>query len=94
MLQAISAGLFADSENQNELIAVNLAQEKVEELRNKAYANITNETKSVISGFSAFQREAVVSVAQAGLKQVNVNVYWFSKSSELNTSVVTYVSDI
>ena len=94
LLQAMSVGLFAGGENENELVAVNLAQEKIEELRNKSYSAITNETKAVVAGFPAFAREAVITIPQTSLKQVSVNVYWYSKSNELNTSVVTYVSDI
>lgn len=94
LLQAVSIGLFAGGENETELVAVNLAQEKMEELRNKSYPDIANETKAVVSGFPAFQREVSVTALQSGLKQVNVTVYWFAKSDELNTSLVTYVSDI
>jgi hypothetical protein len=35
-----------------------------------------------------------VSLPQVGLKQVTVIVYWFVKSEEANTSLVTYVSEI
>lgn len=94
LLQAASIGLFAGGENQNELIAVNLAQEKMEDIRNTAYANIGNEAKAAVSGFPAFQREVVFTIPQTGLKLVTVNVYWFAKGSELSTSLVTYVSSI
>ena len=95
LLQALATGLFAGGENETELVAVNLAQEKTEELRNKSYPNIVNETKAVVSDeFPAFQREVVTTIVQLGLKQVNVNMYWFTKTDELNVSLVTYVSDI
>ena len=94
LLQALAIGLFSGGENETELVAISLAQEKTEELRNKSYPNIVNEAKAVVPGFSAFQREVMLTIPQAGLKQVSVNVYWFTKADELNVSLVTYVSDI
>ncbi len=94
LLQALATGLFAGGENETELVTISLAQEKMEELRNKSYSNIANETKATVSGYPAFWREVVVATPQVGLKQVSVNVYWFTKSDELNLSLVTYVSDI
>lgn len=75
------------------LVANNLAQEKMEEVRNKTYSSIANEAKAAVTGFPVFQREVVVTTPQSNLKQVHVNVYWFNKSSELSTSLVTYVSN-
>lgn len=91
---ALSAGLFAGGDNENALTAINLAQEKMEEIRNKSYASLVNEAKSAVSGFSSFQRETTVSAIQSGLKQVNVNVYWYVKSAETSVGLVSYVSDI
>ena len=92
--QAIGQSLFAGSENENVLVATFLAQNKMEELRNTSYAGVANQAKVVVSGYSVFQREVVVTTPQTDLKQVSVNVYWFSKASELNISLVTYVSNI
>ena len=92
--QAFSLGLFASGNNESLLVGTHLAQEKMEEIRNKSYANVTNETRTAVSGFSAFDREVVVSTPSANLKQVNVSVYWLNKDDELNTSLVTYVSNI
>ena len=94
LMQVLSAGLFAGGDNENQLVAINLAQEKIDELRNKSYSNIVNETKAAVSGFPAFQREVAVTSPQAGLKQVSVNLYWFSKADELSAGLATYVSDI
>ena len=91
---AMSVGLFAGGDNENTLIAINLAQEKMEEIRNKSYANALNEAKAAVSGFSSFQREVAVSTVQGGLKEVDVNVYWYVKSAEASVGLVSYVSDI
>ena len=94
LLQFLGTGLFAGSENENDLVALHLAQEKVEELRNKSYASVANETKAAVSGFPVFQREVVITTPVANLKQATINVYWNSKSNELHTTLVTYVSNI
>src|SRR3989338_2453542 len=64
LLRAMTIGLFAGGDNENALIAITLAQEKMEELRNSSYTNIANETKAAVSGFPAFSREVVVSTPQ------------------------------
>ncbi len=92
--QAASQGFSVGTENENVFIASRLAQEKLEMLRNTSYASVANETKAVVSGFTAFQREVVVTTPQTDLKQVTVNVYWYSKANELNVSLVTYVSNL
>ena len=92
LLQAISMGLFAGAINETELIAVNLAQEKMEWIRNTAYASIVSEARADVSGFSAFKREVIVTTPQANLRQVTVNVYYTIKNSELTKSLTTYVS--
>ena len=94
LLQATGMGLFSAGTEEGDLIAVNLAQEKMEELRNKGYANIADEAKAAVSGFPIFQREVAVTTPQSDLKEVSVNVYWFVKSDEIKTSLVTYVSNI
>lgn len=94
LMEAVSLGLFSSGVDESELTAVALAQEKIEELRNTVYSGIVNESRAQVAGFFAFEREVETSTIQAGLKQVNVNVYWSVKSDELNTALVTYISDI
>lgn len=94
LLQVVSTGLFVGGQNENTVIAANLAQEKIEELRNASYASIADEVKAVVTGFSAFQRSVVVTTPQTSLKQISVTVYWFAKADEMNTNMVTYVSDV
>ncbi|MBI5124006.1 MAG: hypothetical protein HZA72_01145 [Candidatus Omnitrophica bacterium] len=94
LLQVVSTGLFAGGVNEDELVAANLAQEKIEELRNTQYAGIVQETPAVaVAGFPAFTREVLVSTPQTGLKQITVNVYYYVKNTQTSTTIVTYVSD-
>ncbi len=94
LIQAVSAGLFAGGANENELVASALASEKIEEMRSRNYSAIVTEARTAVSSFPAFERETLVSTLSGSLKQVSVNVYWYSKSGELNTGLVTYVSDL
>ena len=91
--QAFSVGLFTSAEDESILTSTNLAQEKMEEIRNKTYSSISNEARAAVSGFSNYEREVVVTTPVTNLKQVSVNVYWFNKASELSTSLVTYASN-
>jgi prepilin-type N-terminal cleavage/methylation domain-containing protein len=92
--QAVVTGLFVSGENEQELMASNLAQERMEDIRNTAYASIAAETRAPVAGFTSYEREVTVTTPLANLKQVNVTVYWHSKSDELSFSLVTYVSNI
>ncbi|GEM_PF-650252 len=94
MFEAMSLGLFAASDNENSLVALNLAEEKMEEIKNTSYASIADQAKAAVSGFSVFQREVVVTIPQSNLKQVTVTVYWNTQANELNVALVTYVSNI
>ena len=94
VLQVISTGLFAGTVNENEIIAANLGQEKIEELENASYTDIVDEDKDTVPGFSSFSREVIVSVLQAGLKEVTVKVYWTAKSDEMDVTIITYASQI
>ena len=90
---AISQGLFVSGDSEAQLVATNLAQEKMEIIKNTSYSGIASEAKAAVSGFSPYQREVTVSTPVTNLKQVTVNVYWFNKADELNVSLVTYVSN-
>ncbi|MDP3804344.1 MAG: prepilin-type N-terminal cleavage/methylation domain-containing protein [Candidatus Omnitrophota bacterium] len=94
LLQALSSGLFTGGINENELVGINLAQEKMELIRNSSYAGVVSEAKAAIPGFSAFSRQVAFTTPITDLKQVTVTVYWFNKATEISTSLVTYVSNL
>ena len=94
LLQVVSSGISAGGADESGLIAVNLAQDKIEEKRAADFSSIVNEAKLAVSGYPAFSREVVVTTPRTGLKQVSVNVYWTAKSVESTAGLVTYVSDV
>ena len=73
-------------------VAMNLAQARMEEVRNIAYASITDEAKAQVAGFPLFQRQVGVTEPLTDLRQVTVTVYWQFKGKEVNEQLVTYVS--
>jgi len=87
-----SSGILSSSDAENTAIAMSLAQRRMEEIRNLAYADIASEAKDDVSGFSGFQREVTVSEPEAGLKQVIVTAYWTFKGDEIGVPIQTYIS--
>ena len=94
LLQIISTGLFAGSQNEDEIVATYLAQEKIEELRNTDFSAIASEAKVAVSGFPAFSRQVAVATPQTDLDQLTVTVYWYAGNTETSISTVTYVSNV
>ena len=92
--RVFSIGLFAESDTEKVLITTELAQERVEQIRNLSYNNIVNEPKAAISGFPIFQRQVIITYPQTNLKQIEVRVYYPTKPQENSISLFTYVSDI
>jgi len=93
ILQVMSAGLFAGGQNEDEIIAFYLAQEKIEEINNASFAGIAAEAKAAVTGFPAFSRQVAVSVPETNLDQITVTVYWYARNTETSFTMVTYVSN-
>jgi Tfp pilus assembly protein PilV len=88
-----SASLVSSVDAENTDIAMNLAQARMEEIRNLDFdTGIVNEARAAVSGFAGFEREVVVATPETDLKQVTVNVFWSYKSSEITVPLVTYIS--
>lgn len=94
ILRMMSMGMFADTDAENATIALYLAQEKMEEIKDaSSYANIDTfaEAQTALTGdYADFDREVTVS---GGPKQVNVIVYWTTKGDELNVDLVSLFED-
>ena len=94
LLQIFSMTLYGGAENENTIVTTALAQEKMEELRNKPYASVSAEARAQVPDYTFFDREVLVTTPISNLKQVTVNVYWKERSGDVKISLVTYVSDI
>lgn len=92
-----ASGLVSSADAENTTIAMNLAQGKMEEIRNLAFADDPTEPKADITGFSGFQREVEVDAPGvdpdiSDLKHVTVTVYWTFKGDEISVPLETYIS--
>jgi Tfp pilus assembly protein PilV len=95
LIHMMSIGMFADSNLEQGITAMNLANEKMEELKNTAFAGISSgsETGSSI-GFSVFDSRVVtVTNTQTDLKDVKVEVQWTQKGGQQSVAVEAYIAD-
>ena len=93
VIWAFNAGMFAATDVENVDLALNLAQEKMETIKDTAYAGIANEAKAAVSGFPKFQRQVAVTAPLANMKQVVVTVYWNVKNGETSVALTTLAAN-
>jgi len=105
----MSVGMYADANLEYRLTALNLANEKLEELKNDGYSHANLDpasspfTEASISGFDFVdQRQWTVdyvdanlstSVSDTGLKDVAVQVQWTQKGGTQTVAVETLIGD-
>ena len=87
-----SSAIINSSDSENTLRAINLAQRKMEDVRNLSFTSIANEARAIVSGFAEFEDEVGVTEPETNLKLVVVNVYWTFKGDDVTTQLRTYVS--
>lgn len=98
LMQLMSVAIFADSTLEYSLIALNLANEKLEELKDDGYShanlNIGTHTESSISGFD-FVDDRIVTVSEVDtdLKDVQVEVRWTQKGGQQSVNLRTYIAN-
>ena len=99
IVELLQRSQTASADGENVLIATNLAQRRLEELRNTAYGSLADESRASVSspsGFSQFDRAVTVTTPYTNLKQIVVTVYWDAPGTggEANVSLQTYRSNI
>ncbi len=92
MMGLFSRGLVSAADAEDTTIAMNLAQRRMEEIKNLDFTGIVSEAKAPVSGFPGFQREVAVTAPETDLKQVTVTVSWTFKDDEISVPLVTYIS--
>ena len=104
LMQLMGVAIFADSNLEYSLISLNLANEKMEELKDTAFGSISagTETGSAIGFDWVDQRQWTVdyvdanlstSVSDTGLKDVTVKVQWTQKGGTQSVAVETLIGD-
>ncbi len=98
LMHVLSVAIFADSDLEYSLTALNLANEKLEELKDNGYShanlNTGTHTESSISGFD-FVDDRIVTVSEVytDLKDVQVEVRWTQKGGQQSVNVRTYIAN-
>jgi len=88
-----STGIIGSVDAENTTVAMNLAQARMEEIRNLDFdTGIINEAKADVTDFPGFQREVTVTEPETELKLVTVTVYWTLKGGEVDVPLTTYIS--
>lgn len=94
LLRALSISIFVSADTESTIIATNLSQSKMEEIRTLSYYLITSEAKSQVDKHPNFQSEVTVTNPQTDLKQIKVTIYWEdSGGTEDNISVESYATN-
>ena len=86
VFQAFSTGLLSSTDVENTDLALNLAQAKMEELRNTAFASLASSGSTADPNFPNFN--TTVSVTGTDPKTVEVTVAWNVQGQASSTSVV------
>lgn len=94
LLQVMSIGMFSDVNTENSLIALRLAQEKIEEVKDAtSYAQIDTfaVSRANLGGdFSDFDRQVTVT---SDPKEVNVSVFWDIRGQEQSVLLTSLFAD-
>jgi len=93
LLGALSSSLFVSADTEAEITAINLAQGKIEEIRNQSFDSVSSEAKVQVANFPRFQREVMVTSLYPKLKDIKVIIYWQGSGGSTQTvSLETYVA--
>lgn len=94
LMQLMSVAIFADSSLEYSLAALNLANEKLEELKDSRYSSVVSAAESPMPGFSWVEdRVVTVSEIDPGLKDVQVEVRWLQRGGRQSVRLRTYIAD-
>ncbi|MCK4241289.1 MAG: prepilin-type N-terminal cleavage/methylation domain-containing protein [Candidatus Atribacteria bacterium] len=83
---AFSTGFQGMADARDRTVATNYAQEKMEELINKPFEDITDEPLDYIPGQTKFERKVDVTDEVVGeIKKVTTTVSWTNRKEEIKT---------
>ncbi len=88
---AFGTGIFASSDVEDTGLALNIAQAKMEEIKNMPFANLADSGPSADPNFSNFNVRVDVAEAQNPM-QVVVTVAWNVKGGETSLALTTLVA--
>lgn len=92
IIWAFSAGMSATGDIENVDLALNIAQAKMEEIKNTPFANLTDSGPAADAHFSNFNTAVNVGEGQNPMP-VDVTVAWNVKGGSTNITLTTLVAN-
>jgi prepilin-type N-terminal cleavage/methylation domain-containing protein len=97
LVNMFSDGMVASKDATNNAVAVQLAQQKMEQVKGLSYANIESSSESFgqIPGYGSFQRTVTASTAEGlvNLLNIEVRVDWYSGKVLNNYTLSTLITN-
>ena len=95
LIHMMSSGMFADTDLEQSIIAANLANERIEEIKNTSFGSISSgsETGSSIGFNMVDSRVVTVTSTASDLKDVTAEVQWTVKGGQQSVALQTYIAD-
>ncbi|MBS4020815.1 MAG: type II secretion system protein [Dethiobacter sp.] len=87
-----SAGAQSNAQERMYSVAVGLAREKMEEVKNRGFCNASGEFEPEVERFAAFTRAVDVDLVSDDLKLVTVVVSWPFKNETREYRLVSYLA--
>ncbi len=92
IIWAFSSGIYAASDVENVDLALNIAQAKMEEIKNTAFASLADSGPTADANFPRFSTSVNVAEGQ-NPKQVDVTVNWNVKGGSTGFTLTTLIAD-
>lgn len=92
IIWAFNAGMFASADVENVDLALNIAQAKMEEVKNTPFANLADSGPTADANFPRFSTTVNVAEGQ-NPKQVDVTVNWDVKGGSTGFTLTTLIAD-
>jgi type II secretion system protein I len=94
ILYVFTSSMRASTSIEGEIVAMNLANQKMEELLNRPFSVVTSEAKLPVANFSRFYRKVDISTLEANLKKIDITVYWQVENSEVSYNLISLKSNV
>lgn len=92
LIWALNSGIYAVSDIENVDLALNIAQGKMEEIKNTAFAGLSDSGPATDVNFPVFTTTVNVAEAQNPM-QVDVTVNWDVKGGQTGFTLTTLIAD-
>ncbi len=92
IIRALNSGIYAASGVENVDLALNIAQAKMEQMKNTAFASLADSGPAADANFPRFSTTVNVAEGQNPMR-VDVTVVWPVKGGSTNITLTTLIAD-